>query len=77
MTQKSEFLSLNSRDVFKGLVITVVSSVLALVYEVLQAGSFDFDYNKIALAGVTSGVAYLIKNLVTDQNDRIILEHKD
>lgn len=73
---KSKFLELDSRDLLKGLVMVVLVAVLTTSYEALMQGGFNIDYQKIALAGVIAGVGYLIKNLGTDQNDRMLGESK-
>ena len=73
---KSEFLKLDQRDWLKGLVMVVLSSILTIALEVLQKGSLDFDWNKIAVVGLTAGVAYILKNLGTDQNDKMLGEPK-
>lgn len=73
----SEFLKLNNRDWLKGLVMVVISAVLTIVLEVLQNGSLSFDWNKIAVVGLTAGVAYILKNLGTYQDGRMLGEKKN
>jgi len=73
---QSEFLKLDQRDWLKGLVVAVIASVLTVVLEVLNQGSLDFDYNKIAVVGLTAGVAYILKNLGTDDKGRLLGEPK-
>ncbi len=73
----SEFLKLNNRDWLKGLVMVVISAVLTIVLEVLQNGSLSFDWNKIAVVGLTAGVAYILKNLGTYQDGKMLGEKKN
>lgn len=73
----SEFSKLNNRDWLKGLVMVVISAVLTIALEVLQNGSLSFDWNKIAVVGLTAGVAYILKNLGTYQDGRMLGEKKN
>jgi len=68
----STIFNLNVNDFIKGLVITVLSSVLTLVYDVVSAGSLVFDWKHIATVAATSGIAYLIKNLLTNSSGKIL-----
>jgi hypothetical protein len=61
----SGFLSLNTQDFLKGLIITIGSAVFALVAESIQKGQFTFDFTAIWHTGVAAGVAYLGKQLFT------------
>lgn len=74
--KSSEFLKLNNRDWLKGLVMVVISAVLTIALEVLQTGSLSFDWNKIAVVGLTAGVAYILKNLGTDKDGKMLGEPK-
>lgn len=74
--KSSEFLKLNNRDWLKGLVMVVISAVLTIALEVLQNGSLNFDWNKIAVVGLTAGVAYILKNLGTNQDGKMLGEKK-
>jgi hypothetical protein len=59
----SNFLSLNTQDFIKGLIITVTSAVFTLVAESVQQGRFTFDFTTIWHTAVAAGIAYLGKNL--------------
>lgn len=61
----STFLSLNWQDFFKGLVVAVLSSIIAIIAPSIQDGSLTFDWTVIWHTGVAAGVAYLSKNLLT------------
>lgn len=64
-TQTSSFGTLNWSDLLKGFVVAVLSSVLTTVYTSFQSGSLSFDWKAIGLVAGTSGLGYLIKNLLT------------
>ncbi len=69
---KSSFLSLNTKDFVKGLVITVLTSVLSIIYSSLQAGSLTIDWKVILTTGLTSAIGYIIKNYLTNSKDEIL-----
>jgi len=73
---KSSFLSLSTKDFIKGLVVAVLTSVITIVYTSLQVGSLDFDFKLIASTGLSSALAYILKNLVTNSNDEIMKKEK-
>jgi len=64
-TETSGFFQLNTKDFVKGLVMTVVTSVLTVIYDSFSKGSLTFDWKQIALVGGTAGIGYLLKNLFT------------
>ncbi len=62
----SKFLSLNATDFIKGLVVAVLSALIAGVLQLMQAGPFTFDwvtFQPIVFTAVSAGLAYLSKNL--------------
>lgn len=71
MDKVSKFFSLNGQDIFKGLVITVLTAALTVVYSSLQSGTFCLDPKQVATTALTAGVAYLLKNLGTNSQGTI------
>jgi len=69
---KSSFLTLNAQDFIKGLVVAVLSSVIAILYNTVQAGSLVFDWTLIATVALTSALGYIMKNLFTNSNDELM-----
>lgn len=61
----SNFLSLNWLDLGKGLLMAVLTPVVVIIQQSLEAGVFTFDFKSIGLAAVGGGVAYLVKNFFT------------
>ncbi len=72
----STFLNLNIEDLAKGLILTVLSSTLTIVYQTLESGSLTFDWKGISLASLTSGIAYLMKNLLTNSKGEFLTKEK-
>ena len=73
---QSSFLSLNTKDFIKGLVVAVLTSVITIIYTSLQAGSLEFNWKLIASTGLSSALAYILKNLVTNSDDEMMKKEK-
>lgn len=79
----SIFGKLNSADFLKGLIITILSTVLTgaitALNEYLSTGTALPDakgWQVIGLAGVSAGIAYLIKNLGTNSEGKLLTKEK-
>jgi len=67
----SNFFSLNWLDLGKGLLVAVIGAILTGIYEAITAGSLTWTwafFQPIVLTGVAAGIAYLIKNFLTNSN---------
>lgn len=69
---KSPFLSLNTKDFFKGLFVTVLTAVVTIIYKSIEVGSIVFDWKAIGTAALSAGLAYILKNLMTNSSDQIL-----
>ena len=72
----STFLNLNTTDFLKGLLMAVLSSVITVVYQTVQTGSLVFDWKTIATMAITSGLAYIMKNLFTNSTGNLFGKEK-
>jgi hypothetical protein len=61
----SKQFTLNFRDILKGLAVAVILPVLNVIYQSIEAGSFEFDWKRIGLLAAGGLIAYLIKNFLT------------
>lgn len=70
----SEFFKLNWMDVLKGFVTAVLTALVGGIYNALQTGTLpDMAAMKVILiASVTTGLAYLIKNVFTNSNGQLL-----
>ncbi len=59
-------------DFWRGFIIAVIMAVLTVIYESVQKGSLDVSWNSAILAGVGAGASYLLKNLGTGQNGKLL-----
>jgi hypothetical protein len=62
---QSNFLSLNWRDFLRGLAMAVLTPVVLIIQQSLEAGNLVFNWKAIGMAAIAGGVAYLVKNLLT------------
>jgi len=70
----SKFLSLNTQDLLKGLILSVIFFVLTSILTSLNAGDFPtaeqwvmIGKNALALA-----ISYLLKNFFTNSHDKFL-----
>ena len=63
---------INLSDFWRGLIVAVFTSVLAVIYEFVQAGNLDINWKSVLLAGLGAGIAYLLKNFSSDSNGRVL-----
>ena len=70
----SKLWRLNGKDFIKGLVVAVLVAVLAVIQNLLKEKGLDLtavDWQSVGNVAVTAAVAYLGKNLITDENDKL------
>jgi hypothetical protein len=70
----SEFLKLNGKDFFRGLVVAVLAIITSSLSVILDAGALPTTEQLIGIAKVvgTTAVSYLLKNLFTNSNGQIL-----
>ena len=62
---------LSLKDWLKGLVMAVITAVLSLVYQLLTS-SQAIDYKQIGVVALTAALAYILKQLGTDENGNVL-----
>lgn len=70
----SEFLKLNGKDLFRGLVVAVLAIITSSLSVILDAGALPTTEQLLAIAKVvgTTAVSYLLKNLFTNSSGQIL-----
>ena len=63
----SKFLALNWADIFKGLLMAILTPAVVIIQQSLESGILIFDWKSIVTASIGGGVAYLLKNFLTPQ----------
>lgn len=67
--------SLGMKDVIKGFLVTILTSVLSSVVAILNAGTIPTDlasWKPTLIAGISAGLAYIAKNFLTNSNDEFL-----
>jgi len=72
----STFLTLNSSDFLKGLIMAVLSTVITVVYQTVEAGSLIFDWKSIGTMALTTALAYIMKNLFTNSAGKLFAKEQ-
>lgn len=71
-----KFLQLSSKDFLKGLILSILTVIVAGLYAALSATPPHFptsgEWVTLAMSGLTAGVAYLMKNLFTNSKDQFL-----
>jgi len=68
----SNFLSLNWLDLAKGLLMAILTPVVVIIQQSIEAGVFTLDWKSIGLAAFGGGFAYLVKNFFTKPDTQSI-----
>lgn len=63
--KESKFLSVNTRDILKGLLMAILTPAVLIIENSLSAGSLVFDWKSIGMAAIAGGFAYIVKNFFT------------
>jgi uncharacterized membrane protein len=65
---RSNFLSLNTRDFIRGLIVAVICTFLTGFYQLIaNGGTINWlTIKPVVIAAIGSGIAYLTKNLLTN-----------
>ena len=61
----SEQYTIGWKDGLRSLLIAVVTPVIDVIIQSLNEGSLTFDWKRIAVTGLSAGLAYLAKNYFT------------
>lgn len=67
----STLFKLDLKDLAKGVVTAVIASVLLFVYNALTNNA-PIDWNQVLQLAMSSGLGYLVKNLLTDQEGKLL-----
>lgn len=74
----SEFLKLNGKDLFKGMIVAALAVITGSLSVILDAGALPTgaEWLQIAKVAGTTAVSYLLKNLFTNSNDELLKADK-
>lgn len=69
---KSALFTLVSADLLKGLIVAVLTAVVSAIYTAIQAGGFPTDWKPILLAAAGAGLAYILKNFLSNSDGQFM-----
>ncbi len=71
---KAGLFKLAGNDFFKGAVVAVIGAIGTALLAVLNTGALPTgaDLKQILIVGVTAGVSYLVKNLLTNSQGKML-----
>lgn len=80
MKKKSKIFGINIRDIVYGLIIAVIGAILTALQDALSSvDGFILDWpttKKMLLVGINSGLAYIIKNFVSNSKGEFAKKEK-
>jgi len=72
---QTKLFRLNLRDLLKGAVTAVLTSVVAKLADWVNVPGFDIltaDWSLLFTVGAVAGLGYIVKNLLTDEKGKIL-----
>jgi len=69
---KSKLFSLETKDAIKALILSILTSTLIVVQTSLDAGELNFNWEKIGMVALASAVGYILKNWLTNSDDKFL-----
>jgi hypothetical protein len=71
---KSSFLKLDTQDLVKGFVVAFLSASLTGLVAILDSGALPtlIELKQAGIVGLTAGLSYLLKNLLTNSQDELL-----
>lgn len=70
--KNSNLFTLNFKDFLKGLIIAILAPVLLVIQQSLDSGQFIFNWKQIVITSISAGLAYLIKNFISDSKGNVL-----
>ena len=61
----SNFLSLNWKDILRGLLMAVLTPAAWIIQQSIDAGTLTLNWKQIGMASVAGGLSYLVKNFLS------------
>ena len=68
----TELWTIKMSDWQRGLVVAILTTPLTIIYDSVSAGTLVFDWKKILAAAIAGGIAYILKNLITGANGKLL-----
>ena len=77
--KKAKLFSLKYADLIKGFILAVITAIITGLYTSLQSGLLPGmpEIKAMLLTGITAGVGYLLKNLLTNSKDQFMKKENE
>jgi hypothetical protein len=72
MDNLSELWTVSLSDWWRGLIVAVLAAILQPILTILQGGGLVFDWQDILTVGLAAGTAYILKNLSTSADGKVL-----
>jgi len=71
---RSDFLSLNKKDVIKAIILTFITALLTGIYQLLQTGTLLTweSLKPVLISSIAATIGYLLRNVFTNSNDEFL-----
>lgn len=74
--KNKRFGRIGKHDVIKGAILAIITAVITVIYQLIQTGGHfppsSADWNVIAGTGLSALLAYVLKNLGTNTDDKFM-----
>lgn len=75
MKTEAKLFSLKWKDAVKGFIVAVITTIITMVFQAIQNNQLPQawnDWKVILIAGIGSGLGYIIKNFLTSSDDKFL-----
>jgi len=78
MKTEANFLKINFHDIAKGVIVAVLTVILGGLLPIIESGALPTvaQLKIIGLSGATAGIAYILKNWLTNSDDQFLRKEK-
>ena len=76
---RSDFLSLNKKDVIKTIILIFIQAFLTGIYQLLTAGTILTweSLKPVIMTSIAAAIGYLLKNVFTNSNGEFLRREPD
>ena len=68
----TDLWTIKMSDWQRGFVVAILTTPITLALDSVNTGSLVFDWKKILAGALAGGLAYVLKNLITGANGKIL-----
>ena len=69
---KSKLFNVDLKDIIKSVIMAGLFSAATVVNTYIEAGSLNFDWSEIGKAALLGSIAYILKNILTNSDDKFL-----